>query len=191
MENSIEQYTTLGVSLVVAVAVLVMFSSFLGLRREAQIILENKAYFRELSQYKQKFDGFDNTEISAVEALSVITQFAEELDIYVYGTSYKINATLLITDANRYLLEYEEPSDADVRWGWGHGIGANTYAPQRAIDLAKQYGTASAQALGQMFYGDVKWQLELCYDNMDVTQAASAVKPSPRSQVTGIRLIRK
>lgn len=191
MENAMEQYTTLGVSLIVAVSVLVMFSSFLGLRREAQIIIENKAYFRELSKYKQKFDGFDNTEVTAVEALSVITQFADELDIYVQGTTVNAGATLLITNENRFYLEYEEPTDEDVIRGWGHDIGANSYATLRAIGLAKEYGIGSAQALGQLFYGDVQWQLELCYDNMDVTKAASTIKPSPRSHVTGFRLIRK
>lgn len=168
----------------VAVAVLVMLSSVLGLRREAQVVIESKAYYRELAKYKQRFDGFDNTDATAVEVLSVITQFAEELDIYVVGTSLNSSAIIQIDKTNRYLLEYELPTDSEIKLALGNKMNIST----QVCDLARQYGIASVQTLGSFFFGEAKWHIEMVYDGMDVSQPASTVRPSARSEITGMRI---
>ena len=188
MENSLEQYISIGVGLIVATATILMIISTMSLRRDAALTLDTDAYFERMSSYKQRFDGLNNFEATPSDVVSIISIYADDIDIYVVGTTTSVSATLKIDKSNRYLLDYVSPTDAEI---------INAYSSTSAIitpnmrTLAKKYGIASAQALGQLFYGTTKWTVRLVYDGVDVATGGGLIPQNDRSEVTGIRIIRK
>lgn len=188
MDATLEQYIHLGLSILVATAVLVMVAACLHLRRDAQVDLANREFYRAQYDYKSRFNGLENGEVGVIETISIITQFADELDIYVDHLSGTFaSRSLKVDSTNRYNIETLDLSDAilNEQFNW-----VMTNAATKAE--AKKYGVISAATVGNAIYGADKWTLTIMYDNADVTAAPPADNGKSKSaKITGIRLIKK
>ncbi len=188
MDSTLEQYIYLGLSVIVATAVLVLIASCLHIRREAQIDLENRKFYETQYNYKSKINGLVNGDLSVIETISIITQFAGELDIYVDKLSGSYSGySLLVDNTNRYNIEELELSDAELneqfRW---------TLADAVTRAEAQKYGPISAATVGNVIYGLDKWTLTIVYDGRDVRNVPDADNgKSMTAQITGLRLIKK
>lgn len=186
MDENLQNYINLGIGFVVAVVVLVLCMSGLRLRRDTGVALEQKKYYREVARYKQQFDDLDKNSVSAVEAVSMISQYADDVDIYVIGLSTDPSATLLVTNNNRILFDKNALTNNEAKVAIG-----SSYVTADMITRAQLNGPMSLSVLGQILYGEDRWKMEICYDNKDVTDPESVNRESVRSNITGLRFIKE
>ena len=188
MDATLEQYIHIGLGIIVATVTLVIIASCLHIRREAQIDLENRKFYEAQYNYKSKINGLVNGDLSVIETISLITQFAEDFDIYVDRLSGTYNGySLLVNGTNRYNIEELNLTDAELteqfRW---------TMASATNRAEAKKYGPISAATVGNVLYGLDRWELTIVYDGRDVTLVPDADNGKNRdAKITGLRLIKK
>ena len=188
MESTINQYVHVGLGVILATVTLIIIMQCFALRREAQVVMENKDFYEKQYDYKSHFDGLNVGDKEAMEILSIVTEYAETLDIYIDKLSDPYGSYGLIIDyTNRQFLNKINLTSGTMnsnKFGWA------TATP--AFTNAQKYGLTSAAALGKVIFGTNKWQVTFIYDNGDVTAAPPAgYTPSNGSTITGLRIIRK
>lgn len=186
MDNTLQHYIHLGVGLLVAVAVLSLCMAGLRLRRDTGVSLEQKQYYKEMAKYKQQFDDLDKNSASAIEVVSMISQYADDVDIYVVGLSTDSGATMLVNSENRIMFNKDNISNNEAKVAIG-----STYITADMITRAQLNGPMSLSVLGQIFFGEDHWKMEICYDGKDVTDPSSVNRESIRSRITGLRFIKE
>lgn len=188
MDATLEQYVHLAVSVIVATAVLVMIAACLHLRRDAQVMMANRQFYEEQYNYKSKLNGIVDGDVSVIEAISIVTEYADDIDIYIDRLSGTFaTKSLLVNNSNRYLIEELNLSDAmlNTHFNWAT-VTSNVKTE------AKQYGPITAAVVGKVIYGTDKWNLTVVYDGLDVTQVPPATNgDGVNPKITGIRLIKK
>lgn len=186
MDKQISHFIEVGVCVIFAVITMMMLMASFRLQRDAAVAAEKKQFFELTAANKNKYARYDGEEVGASELISIISQYADKIEIYVDKTSGS-TYEFCITDFNRYIAEEltQTSTTSNLKEIWaGYSTDLNG-----STDWAKQYGLLSGTALGKIFYGDSRWTVYTIYDNCDVTSHSSVGMRGDNSVVTGFRII--
>lgn len=192
MDKSVNNLVEIGINLIIAVAVVAIFMSMIGVGRATAVSIENEKRQKNVFAQQVEFGDLNGKIVTYAEAVELITNYAGSIDLYVDSTcdggailiSSKISMGkedwTTVTKSTKYSL--------NTAYNIGGATGYTSPETQMRADVQTLLSSDLSSKFGMG--GNSKWKVCLAINQEFVGNCTGTV-PTANDTVTGIRLIRQ